>query len=443
MDWEGIPKELIHLRNIPTLLKSIKKGEIGIEEYVDIIETQFQSIESQVLSFLPEEGRFDRLRKEAKTLEQASPTPQSRPPLFGLLIGVKDIFHVKGFPTQAGSQLPPDALTGREANCVSQLKQAGVLVFGKTVTTEFAYFAPGPTRNPYNLEHTPGGSSSGSAAAIAAGLIPFAFGTQTIGSISRPASYCGVVGFKPSYDRISKTGVIPLASSVDHIGFFTSDVPSVQLPAKVLCKDWRNLTPPQKRPVLGIPTGPYLENASNEMLAHFNTVCEEIQSSGFKIKRVNAMPDFEDIVNRHSTIVAAEAYQTHKKWFDQHEDLYHPKTSELIQRGKSIAEEELSQAIQGSEQLRQELTTLMNDYDIDLWLSPGAPGPAPKGLNSTGDPVMNLPWTHSGLPTLCLPSGVNERGLPMGLQVAGRWYTDEILIQWGIELESLPIHANL
>jgi Asp-tRNA(Asn)/Glu-tRNA(Gln) amidotransferase A subunit family amidase len=440
MGWEGIPQELLRLRNIPSLLKFLRNGELELVEYLDILESQFQAVEPQVLSFLPEEGRFERLREEAKGLYQSYPTPDSRPPLFGLLIGVKDIFHVEGFPTHAGSQLPPEAITGPEARCVTQLKQAGVLVFGKTVTTEFAYFAPGPTRNPYNPGHTPGGSSSGSAAAVAAGLVPFAFGTQTIGSISRPASFCGVVGFKPSYDRISRSGVIPLAPSVDHIGFFTSDTSSIQLPAKVLCKDWKDSEPPQKKPVLGVPTGPYLEKASKEMLAHFNRLCEKIQSSVFELKQVDAMPDFEELVYRHNVIVAAEAFQIHEKWFAQYGDLFHPKTSELIQRGKLISSGELNQARQGREKLRRELTALMDEHDIDLWLSPGAPGPAPEGLDSTGDPVMNLPWTHSGLPTLCLPGGLNEKGLPLGLQVAGRWYADEALLQWGIELETLLDH---
>ncbi len=142
-----------------------------------------------------------------------------RPPLFGIPIGIKDIFHVNGFSTHAGSRLPPKQLMGEEAKCVSDLKKAGALILGKTVTTEFAYFEPGPTMNPHNPNHTPGGSSSGSAAAVAAGLCPLALGSQTIGSIIRPASFCGVVGYKPSYDRISRDGVIPVSPSLDHIGF--------------------------------------------------------------------------------------------------------------------------------------------------------------------------------------------------------------------------------
>jgi Asp-tRNA(Asn)/Glu-tRNA(Gln) amidotransferase A subunit family amidase len=437
MGWEGILKDWAYYQNIPTLLDALRDGEFEIGEYLDKVETQFDAVEAQVLAFLPERERFERLRQEAEELFVRYPDPEARPPLFGLPIGVKDIFHVAGFPTQAGSLLPSEVITGEEAECVTQLKKAGALILGKTVTTEFAYFGPGPTRNPYNPEHTPGGSSSGSAAAVAVGLVPFAFGTQTIGSIARPASFCGVVGYKPSYDRISKAGVIPLASSVDHIGFFTADVPSALPPAQSLCKDWKKGASRKKKLVLGIPTGPYLHKASEEMQAHFNKVCEQLESGGYRLKSIEAMPDFDEIAHRHGVIVAAEAYQVHEAWYDQYGDLYHSKTVELIQRGKAIPPDELAQARQGREKLRQELMALMDEHKIDLWLSPGAPDAAPKGLDSTGDPVMNLPWTHSGLPTLCLPSGLNRAGLPLGLQVAGRWYEDEKLLHWGVGLESV------
>ena len=152
-------------------------------------------------------------------------------------VGVKDIFHAAGFETRAGSQLPPELLTGPEADAVGRLRAAGCLILGKTVTTEFAYYEPEPTRNPHNLAHTPGGSSSGSAAAVAAGLAPLALGTQTIGSVIRPAAFCGIVGFKPSYGRISPEGLIFFSPSLDHVGLFTQDVAGMSLAAAVLCEN--------------------------------------------------------------------------------------------------------------------------------------------------------------------------------------------------------------
>ncbi len=182
---------------------------VNVLDQVSEAESQFEKRELLVKAFLPEEGRFDRLRQEAESLLARYPHIDDRPPLFGMLVGVKDIFHVDGFTTQAGSHLPSAVLQGAQARSVTLLQRAGALILGKTVTTEFAYFSPGPTRNPHNPEHTPGGSSSGSAAAVAAGLCPLALGTQTIGSIIRPAAFCGVVGLKPGCDRISRDGGDP------------------------------------------------------------------------------------------------------------------------------------------------------------------------------------------------------------------------------------------
>lgn len=388
------------------------------------------------MAFLPEEMRFERLRKEAQDLLSNYPEPDNRPPLFGELIGVKDIFHVTGFTTRAGSRLPTDLIQGEEAESVTRLKKAGALILGKTVTTEFAYFAPGPTRNPHKTDHTPGGSSSGSAAAVGAKLCNIALGTQTIGSITRPAAFCGAVGYKPSFDRISRAGVIPLSQSLDHIGAFTRKVAKAEKLGSLLCQSWTPKETPFDKPVLGIPDGPYLERPSKEGLNHFWEVCQKLSQAGFEIKRVPAFKNFAAIETRHNLIVAAEASRIHARWFSQYESLYHFKTAELIRRGQEVSNADLEKARLGREQLRSELMALMDEHRIDLWICPSAPGPAPEGLDSTGNPVMNLPWTHAGLPTLNLPSGKNSAGLPMGLQVAGRWFEDEKLFSWGKLLEN-------
>ncbi len=425
--------------SLPALANALRKGELPITTYLAQLEAQFAARESSVLAFMPEEGRFARLRREAEALLAQYPKPEARPPLFGVPVGVKDIFHAAGFLTRGGSRLPPEVLQGREAESVTILKKAGALIMGKTVSTEFAYFGPGPTRNPLSPEgttHTPGGSSSGSAAAVAAGLCPLTLGTQTIGSIIRPAAFCGVVGYKPSYERISRAGVIPLSPSLDHIGVFTADVAGAALAASVLCRAWKSEML-QRKPVFGIPEGPYLERASDEGLTHFRALCRRLREAEYLIKSVNTMPDFNAIRERHNLIVAAEAARIHADWFPRFRELYHPKTVELIERGQSVSDEALAEALTGREKLRGELTQLMDEYRIDLWLSPAAPGPAPKGLDSTGDPVMNLPWTHSGLPAVNLPSGRNAEGLPLGLQVTGRWYADEMLLAWAAEIEAV------
>jgi len=434
----------IEIRLAP-LAANLRHGHLSLTTYLGQLEAQFAAQEARVQAFVPEEGRFERLRREAAALEACYPEPASRPPLYGVPIGVKDIFHVEGFLTRAGSDLPVDVLTGPEAESVTQLKQAGTLILGKTVTTEFAYFAPGPTRNPRNPAHTPGGSSSGSAAAVGAGLCPLALGTQTIGSILRPASFCGVVGFKPSYGRISRAGVIPFAVSLDHIGFFTQDVVGATLAAAVLCKNWGDEEARTRgdgeakellnyRLVLGVPLGPYLQKTSPEGLAHFHATQKKLEQAGFEVRPVEAMPNFEQIASQHQALAAAEVALVHRDWYAQFSTLYHPKTAGLIERGQQVSPEQLATYRVGREQLRQELITLMAEHGISAWISPAAVGAAPASLESTGDPIMNLPWTYAGLPAISLPSGFSENGLPLGLQVVAGWYEDEKLLRWAEQI---------
>ena len=420
---------------VSSLTKALRSGDLALPRYLEQLEEVFSTREPEVLAFLPEPRRFERLQKEAAALQARYPAPEGRPSLFGLPVGVKDIFHVDGFPTQAGSRLPAERLGGEESRCVGRLRAQGALILGKTVTTEFAYFAPGRTRNPHNPSHTPGGSSSGSAAAVAAGLAPLALGTQTIGSIVRPAGFCGVLGFKPSRERISRQGVIPLSASLDHVGFFAGDFQTAYGAAAVLFEDWGGLPDPADAPVLGVPQGPYLEQAEPEALEHLRNVVERLASAGYRIERVSALQDLVAIVGRNQQILAAEAAQAHQEWFAEFADLYHPRTAALIREGQQVPAEALQEALRGTLALRETLAGLMQAHGLDLWMAPSAPGPAPKGLESTGNPAMNLPWTHAGLPTLSLPSGLSAEGLPLGTQFIGRFGDDERLLAWGAGLE--------
>ena len=419
-----------------SLILELRSGSWPLLDYLTALEAHFVVREPSVLAFVPEAGRFERLRREAEALLNRYPDPASRPPLFGLPVGVKDIFHVAGFVTGAGTRVPASAIQGPESVAVTQLKQAGALIMGKTVTTEFAYFAPGPTRNPHHPAHTPGGSSSGSAAAVAAGLCPLALGTQTIGSISRPATVCGVVGYKPSYERISRAGVIPLSPSLDHVGLFAPDVAGISLVAAHLCHDWQPAIL-ARRPVLGVPVGLYLERATPAALVHFEGVCQRLAAAGWTVQHVPCLPDFADITARHNTLVAAEAAAVHVEWYAQYGRLYHPKTAELIVRGQAVLPEAVLAARQGREKLRQELGEVMAAAGVDLWLSPSAPGTAPAGLESTGDPIMNLPWTHAGLPTVSVPAGFAPNNLPWGVQIAANWQADEHLLTWAEPIAAL------
>ncbi len=416
------------------LVRELRSGELPPATYFEHLEANYEEKEPAILAFLPEKDRFARLISEAEDLVAAYPVPLSRPPLFCVPIGIKDIFHVDQFDTRAGSKLPVSVLRGQEARSVRMLKEAGALIMGKTVTTEFAYYAPGPTRNPHNVEHTPGGSSSGSAAAVAARLCPVTTGTQTIGSIIRPASYCGVTGFKPSYDRVSRSGIVPLSPSLDHFGLFTNEVSGVDLVANVLCPDWQ-IAVAERLPVLGVPEGPYLAHASTEGMRFFRETCDRLTRLGYDVKSVEILADYEEIAARHQKILAAETAQVHADWYPEFGHLYDKRTCELIEEGFSITVGELTEAITGRQRLRRTLMTQMDNSGVDLWIAPSAVGPADHGLTSTGDPIMNLPWTHAGLPVISLPMSINEVGFPLGLQIVGRWYGDEVLLEWAADLE--------
>jgi Asp-tRNA(Asn)/Glu-tRNA(Gln) amidotransferase A subunit family amidase len=422
--------------SLPALLEAIRAGEVGLHEYYEGLCDRLDENNYMVQAFLEEPGRRGRLRREVSQLLSKYRDPGMRPPLFGAAVGVKDLFRVNGFPTRAGSLLPAELFDGQEAAAVTALKQAGALILGKTVTTEFAYFAPGPTRNPHNLNHTPGGSSSGSAAAVAAGFCPLALGTQTVGSITRPAAFCGIVGFKPSYGRIAVAGVIPFSQSVDHVGLFTRDAAGIELAASVLCADWRQpAAGTVVKPVLGVPEGPYLKQASPEGLAAFGQQVLCLEQAGYRVMRVQAMADIEEISCRHRRLISAEMADVHSDWFGRFASLYRAQTAGLIREGQQVAADELNQAKAGRSKLRSELEELMDRHNIDLWVSPAALGPAPEGIEATGSPVMNLPWTQSGLPTISLPAGHASNGLPLGLQVAAGFMADEKLVLWAVGLE--------
>ena len=212
----------------------LRTGQHSLSLYLEQMNLRIARVDPHVQALLAEEQRVQRLQRDAHTLRASYPDPAQRPSLYGCLVGVKDIFHVDGFVTRAGSALLPQSFAGAEAAVVERLRQAGALILGKTVTTEFAYFEPGPTRNPYDLSRTPGGSSSGSAAAVAAGQCQLALGTQTIGSVIRPAAFCGIVGFKPTYNRIPTAGLIYFSPTVDHVGLFTQDIAGMHVAASAL-----------------------------------------------------------------------------------------------------------------------------------------------------------------------------------------------------------------
>jgi Asp-tRNA(Asn)/Glu-tRNA(Gln) amidotransferase A subunit family amidase len=407
-------------------------------EHVENVLAVVEQREPQLRALLPEPGRRERLLIEARALLERFPEPAARPPLFGALVGVKDIFAADGFPTRAGSALPPEAFEAPEGSCVARLRAAGALVLGKTVTTEFAFTAPGATTNPHDPSRTPGGSSSGSAAAVACGYAPLALGSQTVGSVIRPGAFCGVVGFKPSYARIPSDGMLLFSESVDCVGLLAADADTAALGASVVFDDW---TPPAgehlEKATLGVPDGPYLERVDTEARAAFEEQIAALEREGFAVRRVAALEDIAEIARRHLELIAAEFARVHAQRAARWGALFCGQSAALFDWGRALGDAEIAEGRDSSRRTRAVLAAQMLEHGLDLWVSPAAPGVAPTGLHHTGDAVMNLVWTHAHMPALTLPAGSAENGLPLGLQLSGRVGDDERLLAWASRIAAV------
>ncbi|MFD5462136.1 amidase [Kitasatospora sp. NPDC127059] len=429
-------ESLVRPRSLTIEAAALRSGAPALPEYVDRFCALVERVDPLLRAFVAEPGRHDRLQARARELTARYPVAAGRPPLYGVAVGVKDIVHVDGLPTHAGSALPPGVLAGPQAVVVDRLLAAGALVAGKTVTAEFAASAPGPTRNPHRPGHTPGGSSSGSAAAVAAGLVPLAIGTQTVGSVIRPAAYCGVVGFRPTYGRIPVAGVIPNAPSFDTLGVFTNDLAGAALAAPLLCDDWRPAPESaDPAPVVGVPDGPYLERAEPAARRVFEEQLERLARAGVTVRRVPLFPDFAEVTRQLQAVNRFELARSHADWFARFGGLYRPETVASIRVGQGVAAEDRVAALRFRERLRERVAGAAAGAGVDLWLAPSAPGGAPEGLHSTGDAVMSLPWSFLGLPALSLPAGRTPDGLPLGLQLVGAAGGDERLLVQAAVLE--------
>jgi len=377
--------------------------------------------------------------EECARVAERWPLPGRRPPLFGVPVGVKAIIRVAGRQIRCGSLLPADVFAGEEAVLVRQLREAGAIILGHTVSTEFAYAEPGPTCNPHHCGHTPGGSSSGSAAGVAAGFFSIGMGTQTVGSIIRPASYCGVTGFKPSYERLPMDGIIPFSRSMDHPGFFGASPQEIASVMAVLDPQWRHASLPRTLR-LALPTGRYLHCAlpqsASWLRIRTEAVAARLEKQGCFLELVElpCLDDIDELRTRHELLIAAEAAQVHLEWFARFAPLYRPQTAALIERGRKTPREDVEAARASRLALRRRLHELMEEHKVDFWLSPSSVGEADATLDGTGSPIMNLPWTHAGLPSLNLPLSRGVQGLPLGAQLVGGFGKDEEVLAAGMAM---------
>jgi Asp-tRNA(Asn)/Glu-tRNA(Gln) amidotransferase A subunit family amidase len=392
-------------------LRGAGAAELG--RYVQELCRRIDAVQPLLQAFVPEPDRVPRL------LASAGRDAVAAAPLAGALVAVKDILNVDGLPTRAGSRLPAELFAGPQAAVVDRLRAAGALVAGKTVTAEFAVAAPGPTTNPHDVQHTPGGSSSGSAAAVAAGLAPLALGTQTVGSVIRPAAYCGVVGFRPTWGTLPADGVVPNAPSLDTVGVFTADVASAALAARILC-GWPDDAAAERQPVLGVPDEGYLSRASPLAREAFAGQVERLRAAGFAVRRATLTDDPAALTHHLLVINHYELAQVHRAWFDRYAARYRPQTADAIRHGQALSADDHAAAQRWRRGYVERLTAVTAEQGIDVWVSPAATGPAPRGLGSTGDPAMSAPFSLAGMPALSLPAPApaGSTPLPLGLQCA-------------------------
>jgi Asp-tRNA(Asn)/Glu-tRNA(Gln) amidotransferase A subunit family amidase len=357
----------------------------------------------------------DRAIAEARQRDRA---PRGGP-LHGVPIGVKDVMDTHDMPTSYGSPIYRDHRPACDAACVALARAAGAVVIGKTVTTEFATFSPGKTTNPHNPAHTPGGSSSGSAAAVADRMVPLAFGTQTAGSVIRPASFCGVVGYKPSFGTIARAGVKPLSDSLDTVGIMARDVADAAFFAAALSDrpalrlDGEIATP--RIAFYRTPEWPHAEPAAIAALEH---AVARLARAGAATGEVTAPPEHTGLVEAQKIVMD---YETARSLAFEHLTRPHDLSANLRERiaiGLAHSAETYDAARRGIARARASLPALFGDFDV--LLVPAAPGEAPKGLDRTGDPVFSRGWTILHLPCVTIPAGRGPAGLPIGVQLVGR-----------------------
>jgi Asp-tRNA(Asn)/Glu-tRNA(Gln) amidotransferase A subunit family amidase len=351
-------------------------------------------------------------------------------PLHGVPIALKDIFDAAGVPTTAGAPGWATRTPAVDAPSVAALRGAGAVPMGKLTTTAFAYLDPSGTRNPWNREHTPGGSSSGPAAAVAARMVPLALGSQTVGSVLRPAAYCGVVGLKPTHGRIDAAGVVELAGSLDHVGVFARSVEDCALALAVLAggapapEDYPAAVDQPAAPRIGVLAA-LLTRATPEMTKHLEEVARGLEAAGARLGEVTLPAAFASIHEAGATVLRAEAAAAHAPLFAGHAAEYPPRIKELIEQGQAITAPQYLAAQAARGRVRAEVRAVAARYDALLLPTIGAP--APRGLGSTGDPSFCAPWSFLGMPAITLPTGV-AGGLPLAVQLVGAPWSEARLL---------------
>jgi aspartyl-tRNA(Asn)/glutamyl-tRNA(Gln) amidotransferase subunit A len=413
---------------------AIRDGSLSPLEYVQGLLARVDEVEPRVKAWTT----IDReaVLADAKQLELEARKKQFRGPLHGIPVGVKDIFYTKNLRTTMGTAAFADFVPGYDASVVKKLRHAGAIIMGKCVTTVLIFLDPGPTRNPWNTEHTPAGSSSGSAAAVAAGMCPVSIGSQTVGSVGRPGAFNGVVSVMPTQSRVSLAGAFPLAWSLDHVGAFSRSVADLEVLLESLSDSPMPTAARQTghKYRIGVIRGFFHEKADAESKAGIDGLADKLSDAGFHVQEIQppAIFDLHQAIIR--TIVRSEAASTHEKLIREKPEAYGPKLRDLVQMGQLIDAMSYLRARRIRRLYQRDMAQLFGHCDV--LLTPGAPGPAPAGM-ATGDPVMQAPWTLADLPTMTLPYGLSANGLPLGVQLSAAPLHESLLMQAAKAIESV------
>jgi Asp-tRNA(Asn)/Glu-tRNA(Gln) amidotransferase A subunit family amidase len=420
------------------VLAALRDGRTSAEELVKGCLARIRADEPRVQAwaFVDEE----RALEQARNVDRVRREGHAMGPLHGLPVGVKDIIDTADMPTENGTVLHAGRRPEYDATVVERLRSAGAIILGKTVTTELATYAPGKTRNPHNPEHTPGGSSSGSAAAVAANMVPLAVGTQTNGSVIRPAAYCGVYGYKPTFGLVPRRGILKQSRPLDQVGFFARTVEDLALVAEPLIgydegdPDTRPaarphlleiaLQDPPLPPTFAFTKTPNWSDAEEQTRLAFDEVAEAL---GAQSKPFNVPAIFRDAWQWHAAIMEADLARNYHELYERGRDRLSESLRGQIERGRQVSAIDYNNAV---DRIQATSTAFEEIFDhCDAILTAATAGPAPQGIESTGSPAFCTLWTFTGMPAVTLPLLRADNGLPMGIQLVGRRGDDARLLR--------------
>ncbi len=415
------------MKTLPTIVQAhqqIRSGQISPLELVDACLQRIERLDDRLNAWV--QVHAEDARGQAEHQQDLLARGIDLGPLQGIPLGIKDVIDVAGWPTEAGSTLLAGQVAEQDAAVVARLRQSGAILLGKTVTTEFACFDPAGTRNPWNLQHSPGGSSSGSAAAVAAGMCLGALGSQTGGSIVRPASYCGVAGLKPTRHRVDLQGVVPVSRHLDHVGPIATCAADLNLLLAAI-SDWQApVEPADQPPRLMVIHDYFLEQCDPAVRQVTLAALDRLQQAGAELARTPLPESFRNVHAMHRCIMAVEAAEVHFASFAQHREAYSPNITALLEEGLSTFAIDYSLSLRHQEVFRQQVKQMLGDEGVAI--APATNTPAPAGLDSTGDPAFQSPWTYAGLPAVTIPCGLSLDQLPCGLQLVAPEDREDLLL---------------